>query len=65
MLVDKNNKGVSPLRELLFFHAKFAKKEKNLIIFVNQHGKPRIQEKSELAGVLPRELKKMPILLST
>ena len=48
-----------------FFHASSAKKEKNLIFFVNQHSKPRIQEKSESAGVLLRELKKMPLLLST
>ena len=41
-----------------FFHTSSAKKEKKPYFFVNQHGKPRIQEKSESAGVLPRELKK-------
>ena len=48
-----------------FFHTSSAKKEKKPYFFVNQHGKPRIQEKSESAGVLPRELKKMSLLLST
>lgn len=48
-----------------FFHASSAKKEKKPYFFVNQQGKPRIQEKSESAGVFLQELKKMPLLLST
>ena len=48
-----------------FFSCIFCQKGKKPYFFVNQQGKPRIQEKSESAGVLLQELKKMPLLLST
>lgn len=54
-----------PTPGTIFFHASSAKKEKKPYFFVNQQGKPRIQEKSESAGVFLQELKKMPLLLST
>lgn len=54
-----------PTPGTIFFLASSAKKEKKPYFFVNQQGKPRIQEKSESAGVFLQELKKMPLLLST
>ena len=60
----QEQRGVSPHREL-FFSCIFCQKGKKPYFFVNQQGKPRIQEKSESAGVFLQELKKMPLLLST
>ena len=58
----QEQRGVSPHRELFFFLHLLPKRKKKPYFFVNQHGKPRIQKKSESAGVLLRELKKNAII---
>ena len=61
ILVDKN-KEAFPHTGNYFFSCIFCQKGKKPYFFVNQHGKPRIQKKSESAGVLLRELKKNAII---
>ena len=58
MFVDKNKRGVSPLRELFFFHASSAKKEKNLIFWSTNMANLESKRKANQQGYSSENFKK-------
>ena len=58
MLVDKNKRGVSPHRELIFFHASSAKKEKNLIFWSTNMANLESKRKANQQGYSSENFKK-------